>query len=82
MVSRGTEWNSPSKVVHPGSHSARISASPSSVRRPRVPKLCPMSSNSSRHHPTPTPSVTRLPESTAAVPTVLATCRGWRSAAT
>ena len=52
------------------------------MRFPRVRKLCSSSSNSSSHQPIPTPSATRLPEITAAVPTDLATWNGLRSAGT
>jgi hypothetical protein len=51
----------------------RITSIISSVRAPRCSKGCSSSSNSSRIQPTPTPSVTRSPESTAAVPTDFAT---------
>ena len=41
-----------------------------------------MASNSSSIHPMPTPSATRLPLSTAAVPTSLATATGGRAGST
>ena len=53
----------------------------SSSRLPRVWKSCPVATNSSSHHPTPTPSATRPDESTAAVPTCFATVMRSRAGA-
>ena len=61
---------------------ARSAGIISSRRLPRVANSCPVWSYSSLHHPTPTPRRTRLPDSTAAVPTDLATVMRSRTGAT
>jgi hypothetical protein len=49
--------NSPSKVATSSRHSVRIAVTYSAVRAPRRANGTPRASNSSRDHPTPTPSV-------------------------
>jgi hypothetical protein len=50
----------------------------SSMRRPRPANRSPTAANSSAHHPAPTASTTRPPDSTSSVATVFATSSGSR----
>ena len=59
-----------------------MSSSASSARLPLLRNGCSRRSNSSSHHPMPTPSATRPPVSTDAVETILATVKGFRIGST
>ncbi len=77
-MSKNSPWCSTTSPVQ----SLRSTSSISSARLPRRANGVPMASNSSSIHPIPTPSPTRLPERTAAVPTCLATWTGVRAGRT
>ena len=79
ISSGGTSKNSPWCSTTSPVQSLRSTSSISSARLPRRANGVPMASNSSSIHPMPMPRPTRLPESTAAVPTCLATWTGVRA---
>src|SRR5262249_31983394 len=73
-----TRNSRPAKAGFFSVQSAFISARYSSMRRPRSSNEEPSSRNSSAIHPTPTPKITRPPDSWSAVAICLAVMIGWR----
>lgn len=71
--------NSPWKLAGPSvAHISRMAATHSSIRAPRRSKGTPIASNSSRSHPAPIPSRTRLPERLCIVASAFASTTGLR----
>ncbi len=67
MPTRSSRCHRPSKVTECSAHSVRISVICSSNRRPRLVKSWPRPSYSAWFQPTPTPSISREPDSRSSV---------------